>query len=280
MRKIEVKKIISIVAKLAMEANFALRRDIVFAIRKAYAAEKNPKAKKILGILVENADIAKKGKIAICQDTGMAEVFLDIGQEVRVVGGDLSKAINEGIRQGYKKGYLRRSVVSDPFLRKNTGDNTPAVIHERIVPGDRIKITVMPKGFGSENKTRTRMFNPTQGANEISAFVVEAVRKAGADACPPYIIGVGIGGTLDKACLLAKEALIRPINRRNPKAHIAALERGLLKKINALKIGPMGFGGNATCLGVNIETYPTHIAGLPVCVDISCHATRSATATL
>lgn len=280
MRKIEVKRITSLVAKLATEANFALRRDIVSAIRKAYAAEKKPKAKKILGILVENADIAKRGKIAICQDTGMAEVFVDIGQEVRVVGGDLSKAINEGIRQGYKKGYLRKSVVSDPFLRKNTGDNTPAVIHERITPGDRIKITVMPKGFGSENKTLTKMFNPTQGANEISAFVVEAVRKAGADACPPYIIGIGIGGTLDKACLLAKEALIRPINRRNTKPHIAALERGLLKKINALKIGPMGFGGNATCLGVNIETYPTHIAGLPVCVGISCHATRSATATL
>jgi len=170
--------------------------------------------------------------------------------------------------------------VSDPLVRKNTNDNTPAVIHTRIVPGDKIKITVMPKGFGSENKTRIRMFNPTQGASDIAGFVVEAVRKAAADACPPYIIGVGIGGTIDKACILAKEALLRPVNRRNRKAHIASLEKKLKKGLNALKIGPMGFGGGATCLAVNIESFPTHIAGLPVCVSISCHATRSATKTI
>src|SRR3989338_6096162 len=259
MRKIDVKKIRSAVAKLAIEANFVLRRDIIRAIRNVYLAEKNRKAKKILKILLDNAAIAKKEKLAICQDTGMAAVFIEIGQGVSLVGGDLSKAVNDGIRDGYKKGYLRKSVVADPLFRMNTKDNAPAVIHEKIVAGDDIKITVLPKGFGSENKS---------------------VTKAGADACPPYILGVGMGGTLDKACLLAKEAIIRPIDKRNAKRHIAALEKKLFKKINALKIGPMGFGGGATCLGVNIEVYPTHIAGLPVCVNISCHATRSATTTL
>ena len=280
MRKIDVKKIRSAVAKLAIEANFVLRRDIIRAIRNVYLAEKNRKAKKILKILLDNAAIAKKEKLAICQDTGMAAVFIEIGQGVSLVGGDLSKAVNDGIRDGYKKGYLRKSVVADPLLRMNTKDNAPAVIHEKIVAGDDIKITVLPKGFGSENKSVTKMFNPTQGGDEIALFIIEAVRKAGADACPPYIVGVGMGGTLDKACLLAKEAIIRPIDKRNAKRHIAALEKKLFKKINALKIGPMGFGGGATCLGVNIEVYPTHIAGLPVCVNISCHATRSATTTL
>src|SRR3989344_4135310 len=275
MRKMDVKNIRSAVAKLAIEANFVLRRDIIRAIRNVYLAEKNRKAKKILKILLNNAAIAKKEKLAICQDTGMAAVFIEIGQGVSLVGGDLSKAVNDGIRDGYKKGYLRKSVVADPLLRMNTKDNAPAVIHEKIVAGDDIKITVLPKGFGSENKSVTKMFNPTQGGDEIALFIIEAVRKAGADACPPYIVGVGVGGTLDKACLLAKEALIRPIAKRNTKRHIAALEKELFKKINALKIGPMGFGGGATCLGVNIEVYPTHIAGLPVCVNISCHATRS-----
>ena len=278
MRKIDVKKISSTVAKLAIEANFVLRKDVIHAIKKAYLAEKNRKAKKILKILLENAAIARNEKLAICQDTGMAAVFIEIGQGVSLVGGDLSKAVNDGIRGGYKKGYLRKSVVADPLLRVNTKDNAPAVIHEEIVPGDKIKITVLPKGFGSENKSAMRMFNPTQGEDEVASFIIEAVRKAGADACPPYIVGIGMGGTLDKACLLAKEAIIRLIDERNAKRHIAALEKKLFKKINALKIGPMGFGGGATCLGVNIEVYPTHIAGLPVCVNISCHATRSANA--
>ncbi len=280
MRKINVEKIKSAVARLAIEANFVLRADVVRAIRKVYAAEKNQKAKGVLKILLANAAIAKSEKIAICQDTGMAVVFIEIGQGVSLTGGGLSAAVNNGIREGYKKGCLRKSVVADPFLRTNTKDNAPAVIHEVIVPGDKIKITVMPKGFGSENKTVIKMFNPTQGAEDVASFIVEAVRKAGADACPPYIVGVGIGGTVDKACLLSKEALMRPVDKRNVKRHVAKLETALLKKINALKIGPMGFGGGATCLGVNIETYPTHIAGLPVCVSISCHATRSATAIL
>ena len=280
MRKIDVKKIRSAVAKLAIEANFVLRKDIIRAIRKAYLSEKNRRAKKILKILLDNAAIAKKEKLAICQDTGMAAVFIEIGQGVSLAGGDLSRAVNDGIRDGYKKGYLRKSVVADPLLRINTKDNAPAVIHEKIVPGDNIKITVLPKGFGSENKSAVKMFDPIQGENEVALFIIEAVRKAGSDACPPYIVGIGMGGTLDKACLLAKEAILRPIDKRSKKRHIAALEKKLLKKINALKIGPMGFGGGATCLGVNIEAYPTHIAGLPVCVNISCHATRSATATL
>ncbi len=280
MRKISVKKIESAVSALSMEANFVLRKDVLRALKKAYQAQKPGKAKRVLGILVENAEVAGRSKTAICQDTGMAEVFLAIGQKVIITGGDLSKAVNGGVRLGYKKGFLRKSVVSDPFLRKNTCDNSPAVIHTRIVPGDRLKITVMPKGFGSENKTSIRMFNPTHGAKEVSDFVVEAVRKAGADACPPYIIGVGIGGTLDKACILAKEALLRPVGRVSRKPHIATIERSLRKRINALRIGPMGFGGGATCLGVNIEDYPTHIAGLPVCVSISCHATRSASKTI
>jgi len=277
MRKIDVKKIESVVAKLAVEANFILRGDVIRAVRKAYLLEKNHKAKKILKILLDNASIARKDKLALCQDTGMAVVFIEIGQNVSLVGGDLSRAVNDGIRQGYKKGYLRKSVVADPFLRTNTKDNAPAVIHEKIVPGDRVKITVVPKGFGSENKTVVKMFNPTCGVDDITSFIIEAVGKAGADACPPYIVGVGIGGTTEKACLLAKEAILRPIDKRNKKRHIAVLEKKLFDKINALEIGPMGFGGGATCLGVNIEVYPTHIAGLPVCVSISCHATRSAT---
>jgi fumarate hydratase subunit alpha len=269
MRKINVRNIKSAVARLAVEANFVLRADVVHALKKAYLREKNQRARKVLKILLDNAAIAKNEKVAICQDTGMAVVFIEVGQGVTLTGGDLSRAVNDGIREGYKKGYLRKSVVADPILRTNTKDNAPAVIHEKIVPGGKIKITVLPKGFGSENKTAIRMFNPTQSRDEVASFIVEAVKRAGADACPPYIIGVGIGGTVDKACLLSKEALVRPVDKRNAKRHIAKLEAGLLKKINVLKIGPMGFGGGATCLGVNIETYPTHIAGLPVCVSIS-----------
>lgn len=280
MRKISAKKIQKTVAKLSVEANLFLRKDVLRALKNAYSKEKAPRAKKILKALVENAAIASSEKIPICQDTGMAAVFLEIGLEAAIAGGDLEKAINKGIAEGYKKGFLRKSVVSDPFSRVNTKDNTPAVIHTKIVPGSKIKITVAPKGFGSENKSVANMFRPTDGADKVGRFIVEAVKKAGPDACPPYIIGVGIGGTLDKACILAKEALLRPISKRNPKRHIARMESGLLKKINNLNIGPMGLGGKATCLGLNIEVYPTHIAGLPVCVSISCHATRSATKTL
>lgn len=280
MRKINARKIQDAVARLAVEANLFLRKDVLRALKKAYSKEKVSRAKKILKALVENAAIASSEKIPICQDTGMATVFLEVGQEAAIVGGDFEKAINKGISEGYKKGFLRKSIVADPLLRINTKDNTPAVIHTKIVPGSKIKITVAPKGFGSENKSVANMFRPTDGADKIERFILEAVRKAGPDACPPYIIGAGIGGTLDKACLLAKEALLRRIDKRNPRRHIARMENGLLKKINKLNIGPMGLGGKATCLGLNIEVYPTHIAGLPVCVSISCHATRSATAVI
>lgn len=280
LREVNVKRIKDTVTRLSIEANLFLRKDILHALKNAYLKERKTQAKKILKILVENAKIAADEGLAICQDTGMATVFLEIGQGIKLVGGDLEKAINNGIRQGYKKGFLRKSVVADPFLRVNTKDNTPAVIHTKIVPGDKIKITVSPKGFGSENKSATKMFKPTDNMNMIEEFIIGTVKNAGPDACPPFIIGVGIGGTLDKACILAKEALLRPIDKRNLKPHIAKLENGLLKKINNLNIGPMGLGGRVTCLAVSIETYPTHIAGLPVCVNISCHATRSATKTL
>jgi fumarate hydratase subunit alpha len=276
MRKVSAGKIRDAVSRLAIEANLSLRKDVLNALKKAYSAEKAPRAKKILKALIENAAIALSERIPICQDTGMAAVFLEIGQEAAIFGGDLEKAVNEGIAEGYKKGSLRKSIVADPLSRVNTKDNTPAVIYTKIVPGSKIKITVAPKGFGSENKSLTSMFRPTDGAEKIEKFILEAVKKAGPDACPPYIIGVGIGGTLDKACILAKEALLRRVDKRNPGRRIAVMENGLLKKINGLNIGPMGLGGKATCLGLNIEVYPTHIAGLPVCVGISCHATRSA----
>lgn len=280
MRRVNVSKIRDIVAKLAIDANLSLRKDIFRALKNAYLKERKAKAKKILKALVENAEIAADEGIPICQDTGMATVFLEIGQAVKLVGGDLNRAINDGIRQGYRKGLLRKAVVADPLLRANTKDNTPAVIHTRIIPGDKIKISVLPKGFGSENKSAIRMFRPTDSVERIEEFVVETVKNAGPDACPPYIVGVGIGGTLDKATILAKEALLRPIDKRNPRPHISKLEGRLLKKINDLNIGPMGLGGKATCLGLNVEVFATHIAGLPVCVAISCHATRSATKTL
>lgn len=277
MREINVNRIKDIVAHLAIEANLFLRKDVLRALKSACLREKRAKAKKILKALVENAKIASGEKIPICQDTGMATVFLEIGQNVKLVGGDLEKAINNGIRQGYKKGLLRKAVVADPLIRVNTKDNTPAVIHTKIVPGDRIKIAVLPKGFGSENKSAIKMFKPTDSVERIEEFIVEAVKNAGPDACPPYIVGIGIGGTLDKACVLAKDALLRPIDKRSSKPHVAKLENRLLKKINNLNIGPMGLGGIATCLGINVEVFATHIAGLPVCVSISCHATRSAT---
>lgn len=280
MREVNVNKIKDVVAKLSIEANLFLRKDVLGALKNAYLRERKPKAKKILKALIENTKIASGEKLPICQDTGMAMVFLEIGQGVELVGGDLEKAINDGIRQGYKEGLLRKSVIKDPLLRANTKDNTPAVIHTKIVPGDKIKIAVSPKGFGSENKSRTMMFKPTERFGEIEKFIIDTVKNAGPDACPPFVVGVGIGGTLDKTCILAKEALLRPVDKRNRKLHIAKLENRLLERINGLNIGPMGLGGNTTCLGLNIETYPTHIAGLPVCVSISCHATRSATKTL
>jgi len=271
MKVIPALKITKVVADLCVQANLFLRRDVLAALNKAYRLEKNLRAKRLLAAVIENARIAKKEKLAICQDTGMPIVFLEIGQDVRITG-SFKDAVNRGVELGYKKASLRNSIIREPLARGKAGFS-PAVIHTDIVKGNKIKITVLPKGFGCENKSQVKMFNPTAKLEEIKKFIVDAVKAAGPDACPPYVVGIGIGGTADYACLLAKKALIRRIGARNSK-----LEKDLLKEINILNIGPMGLGGKATVLAVNIETYPTHIAGLPVAVNISCHALRSASA--
>ncbi len=275
MRKINVSKITDAVKDLCLKANFELRGDVLAALKKAQAQERSSLSSSILKDIIKNARIAKKESIAICQDTGMVAVFLEIGREVALTGGNLERAVNEGVKRAYKAGYLRKSVVADPLLRKNTGTNTPCVIHTDIVEGDRVRIALSPKGFGSENKSKIMMFRPTATVEEIKKFVVDTVRNAGPSACPPLIVGIGIGGTFEKCAYLAKKALLRRIDIGNPKKHIRRLERELLKEINSIGMGPMGLGGKATVLGINILDYPTHIAGLPVAVSISCHATRS-----
>ncbi|MFH1753874.1 MAG: fumarate hydratase [Candidatus Omnitrophota bacterium] len=276
MRKIDAGRIKEVVSELCVEANISLRRDVLDALKKALAREKKRAARDILGELIENAAIAKRERLPICQDTGAVIVHCEIGQDLLITGGDLTEAINEGVRDGYRKGYLRKSIVGSPLNRKNTGTNTPAIIHTAIVPGEKIKIAVCPKGFGSENKSRIKMFNPTASVKEIKDFVLEVVKGCGPEACPPLVLGIGLGGTFEKAAELAKAALLRPINRKNPDKALDKLQRELLSDINALKIGPMGMGGATTALGVNILDFPTHIAGLPVAVCISCHATRGA----
>lgn len=276
MREIDVSKIKDAVRELCLKANFELRKDVLQAIKAAVKKETNGRAKKILKSIIDNAALARKKRIAICQDTGVVTVSLDIGQNVVFVGGDLKRAVDDGVAEAYKKGCLRKSVVDDPLLRKNTNTNTPAVIMTDIARGDDVKIEVSPKGFGSENKSRVKMFKPTASLEEIKDFIVDVVREAGPDACPPLVLGICIGGTFETSARLAKRALSRPIDRRNPKRHIAGLERELLREINSLGMGPMGLGGRTTALGVNILEAPTHIAGLPVAVNVSCHATRSA----
>jgi len=275
MRYVEAKKIREAVKTLALKANFSLRKDVLNALKKAFTLEKRVSAKKVLKILIDNANIARRERIAICQDTGIAEVFYVSGQDVHVRG-DIKRAITEGIRIAYAEGFLRKSVVSDPILRKNTGTNTPCVIHYEIVKGDKISLTVLPKGFGCENASTLKMLNPTDSEDEIIDYIVEAVKLSAADACPPIVVGVGIGGTLDKAALLAMKAILKPLGKENPKRHLTRMERLILTRLNNTGIGPGGLGGVTTCLGVNILSFPTHIAGLPVCVKISCHATRSA----
>lgn len=276
MREIGVSKIRETVCDLCLKANFDLRKDISRALRSAFSKETEPRAKKILKTLIENARLAGKHRIAICQDTGILIVHLEIGQGVALTGGNLTDAINKGVEEAYRKGCLRKSVVGDALLRENTKTNTPAVSYIDIVDGDKVRITVSPKGFGSENKSMIEMFRPTESIEKIKEFIVGVAKRAGADACPPLILGVGIGGTFEKAAYLAKKALLRPIDKRNPKKHIGKLERELIKDINSLGIGPMGLGGKTTVLGVNILEAHTHIAGLPVAVNVSCHATRSA----
>ena len=274
MRIINIKEITKTVKELSIEANYYLPDDIKEAIEKAEKNEKWPIANNILNKIIENSHIAAREKIPICQDTGMACVFIDIGQDVHITGGSLEEAINEGVRQGYAEGFLRKSVVKDPIHRVNTNDNTPALIYYNMVPGDKVKITVAPKGFGSENMSRIAMLKPSDGLEGVKNFVLETVRMAGPNPCPPIVIGIGIGGSFDKAAYLAKKALIRPVNENNTDEFYGNLEKELLEEVNKIGIGPQGFGGKTTALALNIETYPTHIAGLPVAVNINCHATR------
>lgn len=274
MREIHISEIINTVKELCIESNYYLSNDIRDALCRAKKRETWPLAENVLEQLILNSNIAKKEDMPICQDTGMACVFVEIGQEVHIVGGLLQDAINEGVRKGYDEGFLRKSVVKDPIDRVNTKDNTPSVIYYDIVPGDKLKITVAPKGFGSENMSRIKMLKPSDGLQGVKDFIIETVNLAGPNPCPPIVIGVGIGGTFDKAAYLAKKALIRPLNKRNTDKFYSDLEEELLEIINNLGIGPQGFGGKTTALGLNIETYPTHIAGLPVAVNINCHATR------
>lgn len=274
MRTIHTKEITEAMKNLCIEANIYLGNDIKNAICTAREQEQSETAKVILEKLEENMRVAEAEKIPVCQDTGMAVVFLDIGQDVHVDGGLLKDAVNEGVAQGYTEGFLRKSVVTDPIERKNSGDNTPAVIHYDIVPGDKLKITVAPKGFGSENMGALKLLKPADGLAGVKDFVLETVKNAGANPCPPIVVGVGIGGTMEMSTLLAKRALLVELDKPNENPFYASLEQELLEKINALEIGVQGFGGTNTALGVKILTYPTHIAGLPCAVNINCHVTR------
>ena len=276
MREILAETVAATVEKLCIEANCHLPADMQQCIRAARASEPWPQGQEILDRIIENFEVAHRENMPICQDTGMACVFVKLGQEVHIVG-DLNEAIHEGVRRGYREGYLRKSVVRDPLDRVNTGDNTPAVITYDIVPGDKVEITLAPKGFGSENMSAIKMLRPSDGVEGVKEFVVSTVEAAGPNPCPPIVVGVGIGGTFDKAASLAKRALLREADSHHPDPFYEALERELLERINALGIGPQGFGGRTTALAVHIETYPTHIAGLPVAVNINCHVTRHKT---
>lgn len=279
MKNIDAKVIEDTVARLCIEANLRLPPDVINAIESAEKAEPWDGAKRILSLLGDNVRIASEKTLPVCQDTGMACVFVELGQDIHI-DGDFEEAVNNGVRRGYGEGYLRKSVVCDPLRRVNTGDNTPALLTVKLTRGDKMRITVMPKGFGSENMSALKMLKPADGVEGVKNFVLETVEKAGANPCPPIIVGVGIGGSFDKAAYLAKHALLRPVDEPNPDEYYAALESELLDKINALGIGPQGFGGKTTALAVLIEAMPTHVAGLPVAVNISCHATRRASASL
>ena len=277
MREIRANQIKDKIKELFLKANFYINPELIQRLKKALEKETSPIGKYIFNMIIENNEIASREEVPICQDTGIAVVFMEVGQEVHLVDGDFTEVINRGVKEAYQKGYLRKSVVDDPvFERKNTKTNTPAIIYTDIVPGDKIKLLVMPKGFGSENMSTIAMLKPADGEKEIVDFVVETVKKAGPNPCPPTIIGVGIGGTIDKAMVIAKKAIVRKINQPNKNPKYAALEKEILAKINNLGIGPAGLGGNITCLAVHIEYLPTHIAGLPVAVNVCCHAARHA----
>ena len=279
MREISAQQITAVVKRLCIEANCHLPRDVKSCIETAHTQEAWPQAKEILERIMENYQIADENDRPICQDTGMACVFVTVGQEVHI-SGDLTEAIHEGVRQGYSEGYLRKSVVRDPLDRVNTGDNTPAMIYYDLVPGDKVEITVAPKGFGSENMSQIKMLKPSDGLQGVKDFILKVVEDAGPNPCPPIVVGVGIGGTFDKAAYMAKKALLRPADSSNPAPFYADLEQEMLEKINTLGIGPQGFGGKTTALAVNIEQCPTHIAGLPIAVNINCHVTRHQTEVL
>ena len=274
MREVSTDEITKNIKEMCIEANYILSDDVKNKIINSAAVENSEIGKKILSQLEENMEIAEREQIPICQDTGMAVVFIKIGQEVHITGGSLEDAINQGVREGYTEGYLRKSVVKDPLIRENTKDNTPAIIHYEIIPGDKVEITVAPKGFGSENMSRVCMLKPAGGIEGVKNAVIETVKLAGPNACPPVVVGVGIGGTFEKCALLAKKALTRDINSESSIEYVAELENELLDEINNLNIGPGGLGGKITALGVNIETYPTHIAGLPVAINMCCHVNR------
>jgi len=274
MREINVQKITEVIKRLCMETNYYLGDDVVEALKESLEIEESPTGKEIINQILENSYIARKENVAMCQDTGFTVVFLELGQDVNIIGGNFYEAVNEGVRQGYKEGYLRKSIVSDPLERKNTGDNTPAVIHTKIVPGDKLKIIIAPKGGGSENMSEVKMMAPAQGIQGVEDFVVDKVSRSGGNPCPPVIVGVGIGGTFEKCASLAKHALLRTIGLRNTNPFYADLEKRLLEKINCLGIGPMGLGGRVTALDVFIETFPCHIASLPVAVNLQCHSAR------
>lgn len=276
MREVDVSQITAAVCDMCIESTHTLSEDMEAAFTKAVEEEGSPLGKLVMDQLQENLHLARTEQIPICQDTGMAVVFLRLGQEVHLTGGALKTAVDEGVRRGYDRGYLRKSVVGDPIERVNTGDNTPAVIHCEIVPGDRVEITVAPKGFGSENMSRIYMLKPADGLEGVKNAILSAVEEAGPNACPPMVVGVGIGGTFEKCALMAKHALTRDLREESPIPYVRALEREMLEKINALGIGPGGLGGTTTAMAVNIETYPTHIAGLPVAVNICCHVNRHA----
>ncbi|MDD4874336.1 MAG: fumarate hydratase [Dehalococcoidales bacterium] len=275
MREIKTASITGAISEMLQQANLELGEDTLKALKNARTREESPLGQEALDIIIKNASIARNENIPLCQDCGTAIVFLEIGQDVHITGGDLDDAVNDGVRQGYKEGYLRKSIVAHPFSdRKNTGDNTPAVIHTKIVPGDKLKISVMSKGSGAENKSKIAMLKPGEGSEGIIKLVLKTIEEAGGSPCPPIIIGLGIGGTIEKATLMAKEALLRETCKPNPNSEIAKLEKDILTRVNELGIGPLGFGGNITALAVHAQAIPTHIASLPVAVNIQCHSIR------
>jgi fumarate hydratase subunit alpha len=281
MREVKTEQITEVVKNLCMDANFDLGEDVLETLKKSRETEESPTGKEILDMILENAAIAREERVPICQDTGFAVVFVELGQDVHIVGGDFESAIHEGVRQGYTEGYLRKSIVDDPVLdRKNTGDNTPAVIHTRIVPGDKIRFIFAPKGGGSENMSEVKMMKAADGIEGVKDFVVEKVKGSGGNPCPPVVVGVGIGGTFEKVAMLAKQALLRPLGQRHGDPRFADVEKEILERVNKLGTGPMGLGGRASVLDVHVEVFPCHIASMPVAVNMQCHAARHKEAVL